>query len=536
VVGSRRSFLVARNIVQVACIAGVFFFGSSAFAQIKQVGRFEVEQKGSDASWTIISMKEQGIALVRDKSRFLNSDKIFEIKILDSLLHEVADTEVNVPSRMSLIGYEYTPEYLYLLLRSGDNEVARVLLLEYDIKTREVERYDIKHEFNLRLTHFTVLDRHAIIAGYVTREPAVLIYDIVDSQLKVVPGFFLADTELLDVRINANGTFNTLTTNRSSRQDKTLTIRTFDKKGVQLMEDEIKIDHGKTIVSGLTSSLVRDELLIAGTYSIGNSKTAAGFFSVLADPFKEQPIHYYDFAQLNHFLDYFSAKRAGKIKASAQKFRERSKDPEFKVNVSNVRLEEKASGFFLLAEAYTTITSGNMGPYPYGGGGYNPYYSPYGMYGYSPFASRYYNSPYNFYNQAARSDFLMQSTSVLAFSPDGKLEWDHSLKADDERKPALEQLADFWCDKNKIVIATKSESDLVVKARFKNDEAASDTVQVLLKKPTEIVREETNGEGGVRHWYGNKFYVWGYQTVKDPEMRFEDRTRSVFYLIKVDAY
>lgn len=533
--GSKRFFFCRSNILQVTCIACLFFFSSTAVAQIKQVGRYEIEQKGSDQSWTIISMKEQGLALVRDKSRLLNSDKILEIKVLDTLFHDVATTDVSVPSRVSVIGYEYTPEYLYLLLRSGDNEVAKVLLLEYDIKTREVERYEIKYEFNLRLTHFTVIDRHAIIAGYVTREPAVLIYDIVDSQVKVVPGFFLADTELLDVRINANGTFNTLTTNRSTRQDKTLTLRTFDKKGVQLMEDDIKIDQGKTIISGLTSSLVRDELLIAGTYAHGNSKIASGFFSVLADPFKEQEIHYYDFAQLNHFLDYLSAKRAEKIKASAKKFRDRDRDPEFKANVSNVRLEEKASGFFLLAEAYTMITSGNMGPYPYGG--YNPYYSPYGMYGgYSPFASRYYNSPYNFYNQAARSDFLMQSTSVLAFSPDGKLEWDHSLKADDERKPALEQLADFWCDQNKIVIATKSESDLVVKARFKDNETESDTVQVLLKKPTEIVRDETNGEGGVRHWYGNKFYVWGYQTVKDPEMRFENRSRSVFYLIKVDAY
>jgi hypothetical protein len=508
---------------------------SSALCQITQVGRYELEQKNAESSWTIISMKEQGLALVRDKNKFLNAEKIFEIRILDSLLHEVGYTEVAVPTRMSLIGYEYTPEYLYILLRSGENEVARVLLLECDLKTREVERYEIKHEFNLRLTHFTVLDRHAILAGYVTREPAVLIYDIVDSQLKVVPGFFVADTELLDLRTNENGTFNTLMTNRSSRQDKTLTLRTFDKKGVQLMEDEIKIDHGKTILSGLTSSLVRDEMLIAGTYAIGSSKMATGFFSVLADPFKEQPIHYYDFAQLNHFLDYLSAKRAEKIKASAEKFREKSKNPEFKINVSNVRLEERPTGFFLLAEAYSTVTAGNIGPYPYSGYG-SQYYSPYSMYGYSPFSSRYYNSPYNFYNQATRSDFAMLSTSVLAFSPDGKLEWDHSLKADDQRKPALEQVSDFWCDKNKIVIATKSESDLVAKARFKNNESASDTVQVLLKKPTEIVRDETTGEGGVRHWYGNKFYVWGYQTVKDPEMRFENRSRDVFYLIKVDAY
>jgi hypothetical protein len=86
------------------------------------------------------------------------------------------------------------------------------------------------------------------------------------------------------------------------------------------------------------------------------------------------------------------------------------------------------------------------------------------------------------------------------------------------------------------VIATKTESDLVVKARFKNNETAGDTTKILMRKPTDIVRDETEDEGGVRHWFGNKFYVWGYQTVRDPEMKFEDRTRSVFYIIKVDAY
>lgn len=528
----------AGNRIMQSVVAVCFFLLATTVsnAQLTQVERWETEQKHSDNAWTIISMKDQGLALVRDKEKFLEGQKMLQIQFLDTLLKEKNNVEVSVPFRMKLIGYEYTGTHLYILLRAGENDMSEVLLLEQDLATNTVERFEIKHEFNFRLTHFTVLDRHAIFGGYVSREPAILIYEILEKQLKVVPGFFTSDTELLDLRINENGTFNTLCTNRSTRQNKTLVLRTFDASGVQLMEDEIPIDQNKTIISGLTSALVRDELLIAGTYSVGNSKMASGFFSVLADPFKEQPIHYYDFAQLNHFLDYLTSRRADKIKATSQRFREKSKDPEFRANVSNVRLEERAAGFYLLAEAYTTVTANNSGPYPYGNN-YNGYYNPYGgMYGYSPFASRYYNSPYNFYNQPVHSDVSILSTSVLAFNAEGKLDWDHSLKVDDERRPNLEQAADFWCDKNKIVIATKTESDLVVKARFKNNETAGDTIKVLMRKPTEVVREETEDEGGVRHWYGNKFYVWGYQHVKDPEMKFEDRNRSVFYIIKVDAY
>jgi hypothetical protein len=525
-----------RNLIPSVTAVCFFLLTTVAHGQINQVERWETEQKNSDNAWTIISMKEKGLALVRDKEKFLEGQKIFQIQTLDTLLKAKSNVEIGVSYRMRLIGYEYTGDHVYILLRGSENEQSEALLIEYNILDNSVERHDIKQEFNYRLTHFTVLDRHAIFGGYISREPAVLIYDIEESQLKVVPGFFTSDTELLDLRINENGTFNTLITNRSIRQNKSLILRTFDKEGVQLMEDEIPIDHNKTILSGLTSALVRDEMLIAGTYSIGNSKMATGFFSVLADPFKEQPIHYYDFAQLNHFLDYLNTKRADKIKASSRRFREKSRDPEFKVNVSNVRLEERGTGFYLLAEAYNTVTANNSGPYPYNGG-YNGYYNPYGgLYGYSPFASRYYNSPYNFYNQPVHQDISMLSTSVLAFNPDGKLDWDHSLKVDDERKPALEQAADFWCDRNKIVIAAKTESDIVVKARFKNNETSGDTIQVLMRKPTDVVRDETEDEGGVRHWYRNKFYVWGYQTVKDPEMKFEDRTRSVFYIIKVDAY
>lgn len=528
---------MGRSFMQSA--TAVFFFLLTTIvsnAQLNQVERWETEQKNSDNAWTIISMKDRGLALVRDKEKFLEGQKIFQIKLLDTLLKEKENIDVSVPSRMTLIGYEYAGDHLYILLRAGENEMQEVLLLEHNLVTNATERFEIKHEFNFRLTHFTVLERHAILGGYVSREPAVLIYDIPGAQLKVVPGFFTSDTELLDLRINENGTFNTLVTNRSTRQNKTLVLRTFDAAGTQLMEDEIPIDQNKTILSGLTSALVRDELLIAGTYSVNNSKMASGFFSVLADPFKEQPIHYYDFAQLNHFLDYLNTRRADKIKANSRRFREKSKDPEFKANVSNVRLEEREAGFYLLADAYNTVTASNNGPYPYSGA-YNGYYNPYGgMYGYSPFASRYYNSPYNFYNQAVRNDVSMLSTSVLAFNADGKLDWDHSLKVDDERKPNLEQAADFWCDKNKIVIATKTESDLVVKARFKNNETAGDTIKVLMRKTTDVVREETDDEGGVRHWFGNKFYVWGYQTVRDQEMKFEDRNRSVFYIIKVDAY
>jgi hypothetical protein len=165
---------------------------------------------------------------------------------------------------------------------------------------------------------------------------------------------------------------------------------------------------------------------------------------------------------------------------------------------------------------------------------YNGAYSQYGNYpGYSPYSNRYYNSPYT--SQPISSAVKVMQSAVVEFRPDGKLEWDHSLTVENDDHSALEQASDFWVDKNSIMIVNKTESELQSKVRFKNNESVSDTIKVMLKNPGDVVRDESNDEGGVRLWYNKTFYLWGYQTLKDPTAESASRVRDVFYIIKVDA-
>jgi hypothetical protein len=520
------------------CTAVVIILVASfhCHAQLTQVARYERDHKPSNSGWTVISLKENGLAMVRDNEKFRDGKRVFEMILVDTALQEKSVLEIELESRMILAGYEYSPTgYIDLLFREGEHEQGEMLLIEYDLKTGEYIKFPIKSQFNFKVTHFTAAGGNAVFGGYVNREPAVIIYDKGVKQTKVVPGFFTSDTELLDLRVNQNGTFNTLIINRSTVPGKTLVLRTFDKTGTQLLEDQIPLDQNKTILSALTSSLVRDEMLIAGTYAIGHSKQASGFFSVLVDPFNEQPVNYYDFPKLGHFLGYLNPRRSEKIRTVSERQRENGKDPDFRANVSNVRLEEYPDGFFMLAEVYST-TSGTNTMYPYQNNYTGTYMTPYGYNYFSPYSSRYYNSPYN-YGQPASSSVRVLQSAVVVFNEDGKLDWDHSIKIDNEERAALEQASDFWCDKNRIVIANKMESELTTKVRYRNNEEASDTVRIMLKNEQEVLKDETKDEGGVRFWYGNKFFVWGYQTLKDPALNIlEDRNRTVFYIVKVDAH
>lgn len=503
---------------------------TGAFGQYEQKVRFEREQNNADNAWMIISMKDMGLAIVRDREKFREGLRLHEIITLDTALQETWQTELELDNRLRLIGYDFANRSLYLLFREGETDDGDLMLVTIGLDKKEVIRNEIKHEFNFKLTHFWIVAQNAVLGGYVNREPAVLLYRPSDNHLKVVPGFFTSETELLDLRVNQNQTFNTLSTSRSIRTSRKLVLRTFDQDGVQLMEDQIDIDQEKSILTGITSSLQRDELLIAGTYTTGTSKQASGIFTVLADPFKDQTINYFDFAQLTHALDFMNPKRALKITEEARRDRTKGRDPEYRCYASTVRLEEDSEGFLLLTELYNMSSGMNTSPYQ---SSYPYYASPYGMYPFSPYASRYYNSPYSFSGPSQSSDVRVLCSSVASFTADGKLEWDHSLPLDDKRKPALEQASDFWFASNKIVLASKDESNIFVKTRYKNNEVEADTLKIMLKNATDLIRNESKEDEGVRYWYSSYFYVWGYQSLKDPTIATDDRTRSVFYLVKL---
>ena len=163
---------------------------------------------------------------------------------------------------------------------------------------------------------------------------------------------------------------------RGRREKKLLLLKTFDESGSLLLEDDIEVDDNRTILAGTTSTLEHDELLLAGVWGLGASsnKQASGIFSVLVDPFNKQPIHYMDFCELEHFLDYLPPRRVMKTKNKADRRRKANKPPIFRVNVHVVKMEESAKGFALLCEVYNPSVSAN---YPYYNNPYNPYNSPF---------------------------------------------------------------------------------------------------------------------------------------------------------------
>jgi hypothetical protein len=521
------------------CLALVVLLFHDTSGQIDQPNRYEVEHKNSDHNFNIISLKEEGMILIRETEKFDDGKKIWEIVRLDSMLTSQWSDKLNLDSKLNMIGYEYLSGQLFLLFRSGEAGTNNLNLLQFSLRTHEYVEYEIKHQFDLRLTHFSIAGSTAIFGGYAVKEPTVVLYSLKEKQVKVVPGFLLRDTELLDLRVNHNqNTFNVLMAERGIKEEKKLYIRTYDESGALLLEDAMVMDKNKTPLAGMTSSLIKDEMVVIGTYGIGASKQANGFFSAMVEPFADQAIRYTDFAQLQHMVDYLGEKKATKIKQAAEKQRQRGKAPSHRNYVSLVRIHEIKTGFLLLAEVYHTSTNLNSTPYwnsypynyGYGGNGYG--YSPYGL---NPYGNRYYNSPYP-YQSSQNSEVRMTEGVVVLFDNDAKPEWDESFQFKDVKYSSLEQASDFIETPKGILMAYKKESDILTKLTIPHDNhSLLDTVKIKLNAELDVVKNESDRDGAIKHWYKNYLYTWGYQTIRDRSKQTEDPTRHVFYINKISS-
>lgn len=508
----------------------------SSDAQVQQTERYEIVQKNSDDYFTVISLEEHGLALVREKDRYQGNKQLWEMIILDTSLQEKHKFEIEINQRHNLLGYEIDEDRLYLLFRTGETTRNSLELIEVNTSEgTESARYQIDPDLDFKLTHFNKVGPNIILGGYVTNEPAILIFETGNNSIKVIPGFFQKDNELVELRVNENETFNSVLIDRSLRSERKLVFRTFDANGNLLLEDIVPLDEDNSLQNSLASTLKREELLLLGTWGDRQGKQSLGFFSLAIDPFAEQKVNYFHFGTLEHFTDYLNPKRADKIKESTRDAVADGRRPSFSAYVMPFRIQETSEGFVMLAEVYNP--SSTMNPYynsPYG----RPYYSnPY--YYYNPFWPGYYPGmrmyrPYAYGDPTRDNDNIkLYSTVAVAFDSRGKVIWDQSIVLDEIKRPALEQVSDLYSDDEAIHFLYKKESELKVKSVSLEEGTATETTEkIRLMEPSEEVRSEKELEDGVRHWIGNSFYVWGYHTVRSPEKK-DNRTRDVFYINKI---
>jgi len=509
-----------------------------SFCQISQPHRYEREHKGADDMPTIIPLSREGVAMVYSKEKYSEGKKLWNVVMLDTTLTEKKTLEVNIETRYHLVGYEYVPGYFYLLYSAGEISKSALVLYEFNTQGDELGRYEIKPELEFKLTHFIKAGEKMALGGYVSKEPVVLLFEMKSNLIKVLPGFFQKDMELVDLRSNQNKSFNVVLIDRSLKLEKKLVFRTFDENGELLLEDIVPMDDNRSLQTGISSTLEHEELVVMGTWGHKQDRQSTGFFILHVDPFHDQKIHYFYLTRLSHYLDRFKPARAKHVKEKSEDDIVADRDPDFSEYIMPFKIEETKDGFLMLAEVYTPVSNLSQYNTPYGYGpamyGSPYYYNPYWPNYYAP--GRMYNPYSPGTSNKAYSEINALQTVLISVDHKGEMLWDQAMKMEDvSNRASLEQMSDFYYGTNKVTILyRKKEGELRVRTTdIADDESKEVTEKIKLLEPQDEFRNEKDDIGGVVKWYDNSFFVWGFQTIRN--VTKEERIRDVFYINKVVA-
>jgi hypothetical protein len=127
--------------------------------------------------------------------------------------------------------------------------------------------------------------------------------------------------------------------------------------------------------------------------------------------------------------------------------------------------------------------------------------------------------------------------AAMAIDLDGKgnIIWDNSILVDEKERFILDDLVDVYAGPDSLYMAYKDNEDIVYKGiPYSGQDVEASRIPIAMKNPADDLRSTSQSETGeMRYWYGNTFYVWGYQKINDRDVRGSDGKRDVIYVNKI---
>ena len=123
---------------------------------------------------------------------------------------------------------------------------------------------------------------------------------------------------------------------------------------------------------------------------------------------------------------------------------------------------------------------------------------------------------------------------LIGFDGNGKLQYDNSFEINDVLSYQLDQLVSVGVEKDKVILLYTYEnvirSKIIQRSEVIEGKAFND---IKLKFEDDIVRNNDSDIGGLKKWYGNYFFAYGVQKIKNLKDRNVDLNREVFFINKI---
>lgn len=502
-----------KRITQLLAGLLILILPALAWAQIAQPERIEIEIDRNSNDFFVVSAKDQGLIIFRDtEEKNKEGNNLWEFHKYDTSLQKEWNQLFALDPHLMIRGYDYDQGQLCVLFQDGTYRDKDMMMLNMAIHSGDTVQHSIKRIVPVDLDYFEIIGQTVILGGQVNYRPAVVHYDMLTRKIKVLPGIYQNNGELIDIIPNKkDNTFDVLIGELTADRIKTVTIKAYDQYSNLLQTAPVITEDKKNLLDAQVTEFDGEQQILAGTYGPKRSKYSRGLFIASITPEGQQQIKYYNYADLNNFFNYMSEKREKRVRKRIE--RRKRKNRKIRLNYRMVVHELKSDNgkYILLGEAY----------YPK----YNSYY-------YSGLYSGYFPSRFN---ESYFDGYRYTHAIAVCFNDKGDLLWDHAFKLDNAKSMELKQLVHINVQDEGVVLMYSCDKEIHSKV-ISDKGAIEETVTTSIKlkyDEDEVKRKNGQDVAGIQKWYDQYFYVHGTQDIKNKEENGISPTRKVFFINKV---
>ena len=484
-------------------------------AQVSQPMRLEIDVDG--LGFELASAGDKGLFLFRNINLPMQAGKqVMEVLQVDTSLSVNWRREYIIDTEYSKLGQFYINGELYLLFSSVLQGNKRMSIVSFDVKSGVVQNYGIKNFIPFTYFDFKIINNTVLIGGYYNYRPLVVLYNLENKIPKVLPGFFNERSTLIEMKVNDNNTFDIILNGNDIDKNGTLFINTFDESGTLLKKISLEAEKSKSLLFGRAETLSDQAQIVAGVYGKRHSEYSRGVFIANINEYGEQKIKFYNYAELQNFFHYMKARRERRIMSRIERKKIKDKRIRFNYRLLVHQLIRHQDQYILLGEAfypkYRTITSGNNNLFT-GGWVINR-----GI----------------FSQQVVFDGYRYTHAVLLGFDERGNLLWDNSFEINDVTSFELEQFVHAYTSKDQIGLLYVYDNAIRSKIVSKNQVLeGKEQHEIALTNSSDELVEKSTKIGGLERWYGNVFFTYGTQQIRNFTASGVPITRNVFFLNKV---
>ncbi|WP_296621264.1 hypothetical protein [Marivirga sp.] len=495
----------------------LFVISFSLQAQISQPLRYEIEIENLYDEYYVVSAQENGLFLFKElEKKSDHNEFLWEIIRLDTSLNEINRREVIIDKKFSFRGYSYDNSQFVMLFQEGIDFAKDLLFLTFSINGDTFQSYLYENLVPIKLTEFEAKNDAVVFGGNVNMRTVVMMYNFNAERGVVLPGFYNDKSSLLQIVTDTNDDLvRIITSDKMPNRRFGITVRAFNTMGERIFTNELLAKGDLSLTDGRVVNSSEGGNLLAGTYSVNKrTETSRGIYVADFNKLNENQINYYNYAELENFFNYMRERRKERIlkKIARKKIKGRKLRFSYRLFVQDIIKQNNEN--ILIGEAYyptySNRSSGN-------------FISPYS---YDPFSYRGSGQVFDGYEYT--------HAVIMAFDDNGKLLWDNSFEINDLKSFQLEEHVQLAFLKNEIVMLYLYDQQLKIKV-IKNNEIVEGKYTEDLKLMYENDEMKSNDEEleGLEHWYGNNFYAYGVNKVKNLKDENIKLNRKVFFINKI---